>query len=132
VIFRMDKTGNNYTILRAFTASTGDAQSPKAGLLYLGNGLFYGTSEMGGDSGLGSIFTLTSAPPSPRILAFATGQTNSLQCAGTYATTYDFQRSPNLTSWTNLSTVVPAYDGKFTCNDTNPPPGAAFYRLHQH
>ena len=133
IVFRIDKTGTNYAILRTFTTGAGDGQSPEAGLISLTNGWLCGTTQMGGDFGVGSIFFLSSTPPLPRILSLTTSsQTNSLLAAGTYALPYDFQRSQDLSTWTNLLTLTAPYDGRFTCVDSNPPPGAAFYRLHQH
>ena len=42
--------------------------------------------------------------------------------------TYQLQRSTNLTDWTTLTTLTPLVPF-FQFEDTNAPPGAAFYRM---
>jgi uncharacterized repeat protein (TIGR03803 family) len=57
VVFKVDKNGNNYSILHYF-GGTGDGRTPLAALLVDGDGNLYGTTEAGG-LGLGTVFQIT-------------------------------------------------------------------------
>jgi hypothetical protein len=45
--------------------------------------------------------------------------------------TYVIQRSANLTTWTALSSVTAAADGKINYTDANPLPSSGFYRTQE-
>jgi uncharacterized repeat protein (TIGR03803 family) len=55
-IFQMDTAGNNFTVLKNFTGGA-DGANPNSTLVLLGNTL-YGTTESGGLSGHGTVFSL--------------------------------------------------------------------------
>jgi uncharacterized repeat protein (TIGR03803 family) len=57
VIYRIEKSGSNYTILKHFSASGGDARQP-SGLLEGSDGLLYGTTGRGGASDGGTVFRI--------------------------------------------------------------------------
>jgi len=66
----------------------------------------------------------------------ATNSTTSIQFSGVTGYQYDVQRATSLSppiTWTtvNTSPLSPASDGSFGFNDTNAPPGQAFYRASQ-
>jgi uncharacterized repeat protein (TIGR03803 family) len=55
-IFKLDTAGNNFTVLKNFTGGS-DGANPNRTLVLLGNTL-YGTTESGGLSGNGTVFSL--------------------------------------------------------------------------
>jgi len=57
-VFRIDPSGNNYTILHSFT-DTPDGAEPSAGLVQGTDGNFYGTTYAGGTKGDGTVFQIT-------------------------------------------------------------------------
>jgi len=66
-VFRMTLSGNLATLYN-FCSQPGcaDGEGPEGGpLLEAGNGLLYGTTYYGGDSGDGTVFTLAAVNPSP-------------------------------------------------------------------
>jgi len=56
-VVRLTSTGGE-TVLHRFGKSNDDGTLPEAGLLYY-NGAFYGTTQTGGEYGLGTIFSIT-------------------------------------------------------------------------
>ena len=132
-IYKLNKDGSGYTILRSFFGTGGDGQSPKCALLQLSNGVFYGTTELGSANGAGCVFALSTSPLPPQIVSLsASGASNFLQFAGTSLVQYDVQRSTNLSSWSVLTTLTSQTNGQFNYLDLNPPQPSAFYRLQQH
>jgi len=131
-IYKLNKDGSGYTILRKFTGTSGDGQTPGA-LLLMTNGVFYGTTEYGGGGvGGGCVFALGSVPLPPRVAALsASGSTNLMQCAATSGFQYDVQRSTNLSSWSVLASIT-STNGGFTFSDSTQLQPVAFYRLQQH
>jgi uncharacterized repeat protein (TIGR03803 family) len=105
-IFQMDTAGNNFTVLKNFSGGS-DGANPNTTLMLSGNTL-YGTTEFGGLSGHGTVFSLSVPsivdPNTFRITAIAregnnlrvtwlmgAGQTNALQATpggihGSYTT----------------------------------------------
>jgi uncharacterized repeat protein (TIGR03803 family) len=69
VVYRMDKSGG-FTVLRSFSGS--DGRRPLAALMQGADGLLYGSTSLGGTSGLGVLFrmeTVVSTPvPLPTLL----------------------------------------------------------------
>jgi hypothetical protein len=58
-----------------------------------------------------------------------TGNRTRLNFTGKPGTTYDFQRSTNLSSWNTLQTLTAGANGQIEFTDSSPPAGGAFYRL---
>jgi uncharacterized repeat protein (TIGR03803 family) len=57
-IFRINKDGTGYLVLRSFSDSNNDGQHPRAALVEGSDGLFYGTTAYGG-SGVGTVFRIS-------------------------------------------------------------------------
>src|SRR5439155_10954895 len=53
-VFKLNRDGSGYTVLRRFTGSDGDGSSPEAVLVKDSNGKLYGTTSSGG----GTVFNL--------------------------------------------------------------------------
>ncbi|MBI5775501.1 MAG: hypothetical protein HZA89_17410 [Verrucomicrobia bacterium] len=56
-VFRLTPDGNEFTVLRALDAAP-DGGNPAAGLLKASDGMLYGTAQLGGASGGGTLFRL--------------------------------------------------------------------------
>jgi uncharacterized repeat protein (TIGR03803 family) len=128
-IFKLDKNGGNYTVLRDFARI--DGESPKGGLLKGTNGLLYGTTYLT-IPGAGSFFVLSTNPLPPRVTSLSVSNgSNVVQFAGTSSIQYDVQRSTNLSSWSPLVTLTAPLNGQTNYTDPTPPHPAAYYRLKQ-
>ncbi|MFL6351108.1 MAG: choice-of-anchor tandem repeat GloVer-containing protein [Bryobacteraceae bacterium] len=57
-VFKLDTSGNNYTILHEFGSVPNDGLRPYAGLILDSAGNLYGTTSFGGFSGFGTVFKL--------------------------------------------------------------------------
>ncbi len=132
MLFKVDKGGINYFILRELDSTGGS--NPQGALLKGSNGVFYATAERAGSIGAGSVFELSSNAPQPRIQSFtAKSSSNVIQFRGTSSLSYDVQRSTNLNlnTWTPVATITAPLNGQTNYTDTSPPHSAAFYRLKQ-
>jgi uncharacterized repeat protein (TIGR03803 family) len=140
-LFAVHTDGTGFTTLHSFTSAFGspypgtntDGANPFAGLILSGNTL-YGTTEHGGSSGYGTVFSLSFAPqvtliPSGSSLIFK-WPTN---VAGFNYTGFTLQSTTNLGSSAFWTTVFPGpvvVNGQNTV--TNPVTGTQqFYRLIQ-
>ncbi len=72
-VFRIDKSGANYTNIFHFTNVAGVAQSPRAELVEGPDGALYGTTLFGGASGRGTIFKLQKDGTGHELLHHFTG-----------------------------------------------------------
>jgi len=132
-IFSINEDGADYVILRSFFYAGGDATGPLTPLLQLADGNFYSTTPYGGAAGIGCIYALSQSPLSPRLaMQSASSSSNVFQIAATSFIQYDVQRSTDLSSWPTIGTFTSPVGGQTNYSDLNPPPSAAFYRLHQH
>jgi uncharacterized repeat protein (TIGR03803 family) len=61
------------TILYSFGASTGDAKNPQSGVVEVGSGTFYGTSETGGTVNGGGVYSITADGTESIIHSFGDG-----------------------------------------------------------
>ncbi len=57
-LFRLNKDGTGFTILRSFHGTNCDGSSPEGGLCLAGNGSLYGVTWAGGCSNLGTLFRI--------------------------------------------------------------------------
>jgi uncharacterized repeat protein (TIGR03803 family) len=58
-VFKVQKDGTAYVVLHHLGSSPNDGKQPKAGLLEGSDGALYGTTELGGSSGLGAVFRVS-------------------------------------------------------------------------
>jgi uncharacterized repeat protein (TIGR03803 family) len=56
-VFSITTTGNSFTVLKSFNASSGDGDQPDCSLV-LSNGVLYGSTMLEGDVGYGTLFSL--------------------------------------------------------------------------
>lgn len=129
-IFKLNKDGSGYTVLRIFDMTAG-GYGPEGGFLKGPDGVFYGTTAYGGP-GAGCVFALSQLPLPPRALSIAvSGGTNVVQFTGTSSIQYDVQRSADLRTWSPLGTFTAPLNGLIDYTDPGPPQPAAYYRLKQ-
>ena len=60
-VFRMNKDGTGFLILRSFGSITNDGQRPVASVIEASDGFLYGTTGEGGEFGRGTVFQLDKA-----------------------------------------------------------------------
>lgn len=124
-IFRMDANGANYSVLYRFNG-TGDGQVPMAGLFTTGNGVFYGTTLMGGApiGGFGTVYRFAIVP----VLAIdgATPSAPLLTLNGFANQFCQVQVSSNLIHWTALTNLF-LTNGTAQVYDSNNAP-VRYYR----
>ncbi len=63
VVFRLRTDGSEYEVLHAFGAHPTDGRNPAAPLVRANDGGLFGTTGLGGDNDLGTVFRLAPAPP---------------------------------------------------------------------
>lgn len=130
-IFRLNKDGSGYTVLRHFVGRLGggDGDTPRMALWRVNDDLFYGTSRSGGESGGGSVFALSTAAMPPRGLQLTkTGNFAELQFSGTGSLPHTIESSTNLTTWTDLTTLITPIHGRTHYTNTLTAP-ATFFRV---
>jgi uncharacterized repeat protein (TIGR03803 family) len=127
-VFRLNKDGTAYTVLYNFTRRGGDGESPFSGLAVGSDGAFYGTTDGGGDIGVGTVFKIW--PPETPDLISATNGPNGIYVsfAGVSGDLYQLLRSTNLTSWTLLTNDFMPSGGTYTFFDKAPPIPTGYYR----
>src|SRR6266498_2893290 len=57
-VFKISTTGTGYTVIRHMMGAGGDGRFPRSGLVEAGDGFLYGTTQMGGSNGSGTIYKL--------------------------------------------------------------------------
>jgi len=75
-VFRLNKDGSQFAVLKSFEGTNGDGSSPWAGLLLAPNGFLYGTTHGGGESNAGTIFRIDQAGSNYAVIKSFTGTTN--------------------------------------------------------
>jgi uncharacterized repeat protein (TIGR03803 family) len=141
-VFAVNTDGSGFTNLHSFTeigpnpqpgyGANSDGALPQAGLILLGNTL-YGTAQIGGSSGLGTVFSLSFAPQ----LTITPSGSNVIltwpaNVAGFDYTGYALRSATNLGSpvWSTNSLAPVVIAGQNTV--TNPITGPQqFFRLRQ-
>jgi uncharacterized repeat protein (TIGR03803 family) len=139
-VFAVHTNGTGFTNLHSFTATFGpssansDGANPPAGLILSGNTL-YGTASWGGNSGVGTVFSLSLgsvSAPAPTLTIVPSG-TNVVLTWPVNAAGFTLQSATNLVSpviWTNVSPAAVVVNGQNAV--TNPISGTQkFYRLSQ-
>jgi uncharacterized repeat protein (TIGR03803 family) len=130
-VFKVNTDGTGFANLYSFTGGN-DGANPQAGLLLSGNTL-YGTTQSGGSSGEGTVFSLALAPVSAPELTIIRSEANVSLTWPTNATGFVLQSTTNLlppSVWTTVSAGPVIVGGQNAL--TNPISGAQrFYRLSQ-
>ncbi len=57
-VFKLNKDGSSYQVLRMFRSRSTDAQNPLTGLVEAADGSLFGTTHFGGSNNLGAVFKL--------------------------------------------------------------------------
>ena len=72
-VFRLNKDGSGFRLLKSFGTSPGDGTRPVAALLEASDGSLYGTTAAGGQFGFGTLFRLSEAGSNYTVLWSFTG-----------------------------------------------------------
>jgi uncharacterized repeat protein (TIGR03803 family) len=130
-VFKINTDGTGFAILFSFTGGD-DGANPQAGLL-LANNTLYGTTQEGGSSGQGTVFSLTLAPASPPQLTLTRSEASVILTWPADAAGFALQSAGNLSPpavWTNVSQGPVVVNGQNAV--TNSITGSEqFYRLSQ-
>lgn len=133
-IFKVNKDGSGYAIVRHFRNGSEAGWEPFAGLVLGSDGVFYGTTyySVGDGLGPGVVFALSAQRRCWFAdLAVGTGGISSLEARGAAGSRIRLQARANLTTsaWTNVATNTASAMGwaSFANLPTNPP--QRFYRL---
>jgi uncharacterized repeat protein (TIGR03803 family) len=111
-------TSASYKVLYRFGARPGDAEGPWAGLLNV-NGTLYGTTFLGGDHGVGTVYSISTTGAEAVLHSFGAGSDGNFPKAGLiemkgalYGTTYTGGTSDNGTvySVSTGGTEAPFYN----------------------
>jgi uncharacterized repeat protein (TIGR03803 family) len=62
-VFKLNRDGSDYNVLRSFSRTGGDGQNPSGDLVAGSEGTFFGTTRGGGELGFGTIFKLFASTP---------------------------------------------------------------------
>jgi len=72
-VFKVNKDGSSYSILRRFTGVDGDGENPEGALVQGSDGALYGTTREGGGNGAGTVFKLNKDGSGYRVLSAFSG-----------------------------------------------------------
>jgi hypothetical protein len=91
----------------------------------------YSISDGGGGTATADVEIFVAAgnlPSRNQVSLTPTPNRSLIRFAGLPGQTYAVQRSTDLNTWTPLAALVAPLHGTLQNEDTNPPPGMAFYR----
>jgi len=124
-IFRLNKDGSGFAVLRSFAGR--DGSGPDSVLIKGSDGALYGTAAGGGDSGYGTVFSLSIAQT---VCCLAVTQEGvSFTLSGLPGRNYTIERASSPDGpWSELNTLLMPVSGLRDFLDSRPLPGQAFYR----
>jgi uncharacterized repeat protein (TIGR03803 family) len=108
VLYRINRDGTGYEIIRSFVPDDGAGYNPQMGLIAVGSNLV-GATPYGGHMGAGTIYTLAPAPAgSVRISAVRDAANGELDLflSGTTGFVYRIERAQNLAGSNSWSPVI--------------------------
>lgn len=124
-VFKMNKDGTGYEVIYSFDSGKGDGASPFSGLVKGGDGAFYGSTQVGGHLGVGTVFRI--AP----VATLALMPNGDLSITGPpgyrYAIEYLDRFGPAISWLTYLNVTLPASPAKLLLPGLSPAP-LRFYR----
>jgi uncharacterized repeat protein (TIGR03803 family) len=124
-VFRLNKDGSGHMVLWHFTGS--DGSSPGAALRVSSDGAIYGTASGGGNSGYGTLFSLSVAQTVCCLSVTPEGVSFTLTGPPGRSFTIERASSPN-GPWNEVATLPMPFSGWNEFLDPDPLPGQAFYR----
>jgi uncharacterized repeat protein (TIGR03803 family) len=129
-LFKLNKNGTGFVVLRHFGTGGDDGAQSVSALVAGGDGAFYGTTVAGGAVGLGSVFRLGPGYEN-RVWITPTLAGARLRFGGLPDRTYQLQRTVDFSNWRTVASVVTPLLPFVEFEDTNAPPGGAFYRSYR-
>jgi uncharacterized repeat protein (TIGR03803 family) len=114
-VFKLNKDGSGFAVLRSFTGTGAEGKQLYAGLVAGNDGTLYGTCYNGGISDFGVVFRLSLVP---RIdsLGISAGGAVRVLVSGLSGTALTIQASTNLLNWADLVSGIIS-NGQFTADD---------------
>ncbi|MCI0540207.1 MAG: hypothetical protein L0Z50_33800 [Verrucomicrobiales bacterium] len=127
-VYKLNKDGSGYTVLRSFTFTNGDGSNPIAALAAGRDWALYGTSYSGGDMDFGTVFALR---PQPVLLPpILTGGGVTVRFNSMPGSSHRLQRASTLDgSWLTLTSLVVPTSGVAGFTDAASPQPSGFYRV---
>jgi uncharacterized repeat protein (TIGR03803 family) len=128
-IFKVNKDGTGYSVVASFEAATGSR--PRGGLVEGPDGALYGTTEQGGQMGLGTVFRYGTAfgdITSIEILNQVPTVTGVGQPGTNFVLEYSATLGP-LATWSTLGSTNAPANGQFSFLDSPASAEQRFYRL---
>jgi uncharacterized repeat protein (TIGR03803 family) len=130
-VFKVNKDGKGFATLHTFTGAA-DGSVPYAGLV-LSSNILYGTTQKGGSTGQGTVFSLALAPVNGPQLTIVRSEANVSLTWPTNATGFALQSTTNLVPravWTSVSQGPVVVNGQNAVTNSISGP-QRFYRLSQ-
>ena len=123
----MKKDGTSFQVHHSFPIST-EGRSPSGSIAKASNGAIYGTTQLGGDPGAGTIFEFFPSQ-TPEIVGIKfLNQSPQITISGQGGNIYQLLRSPDLTNWVPIATLTMPPENFSTNFDYSVSGDAAFYR----
>ncbi len=117
-IFRLNKDGSGYQVVRRFMNTAGDGREPQGGLVLASDGSLAGVTLQGGDMNFGTIFKVRLPPtilvaPSDQSVAAGSEVTMTWKVMGSQPLSYQWQQNgTNIAGATNFSFVISSVQTK--------------------
>jgi uncharacterized repeat protein (TIGR03803 family) len=128
MVYKLNEEGSGFEVVHSFGGIDGDGSGPAAALLKASDGALYGTTQQGGDSGLGTVYRIFSSPVRITItgLELVTEGARLSLSGGAVGQTYQVQATVDLrktNAWQIIGSKTADIDGRFQFLD----PDAASY-----
>jgi uncharacterized repeat protein (TIGR03803 family) len=127
-VFKLNRDGTGYAVLRSFDTANADGRNPRAGVLQGSDLALYGTTWNGGESGFGTVFRLLPLAAPQMLDVILAGSSAQVRFRGLSGHHYEVFRSTNLVSWVLSGTVMMPASGIGTNIDSSPAFPTAWYR----
>jgi uncharacterized repeat protein (TIGR03803 family) len=109
-VFRINKDGSAYMVVRSFNSTEDDGINPFAGLINGGDGMLYGTTLRGGEFGIGTVFSVA---PAATLGMANNGDLTITAPSGTRYTVQYLDALGGANGWQEFSKVtIPSSGGK--------------------
>jgi uncharacterized repeat protein (TIGR03803 family) len=106
-VYKLNLDGSDYAVVYSFGPIPGDGQQPKAALMQGSDGALFGTTQLGGDVAVGTVFRLH-PPPTFTNISRGSGQAVQLTLNGFPQVTYSLKMSADGSVWVNLANLTSA------------------------
>jgi len=127
-VFKLNRDGTGYAVLRSFDSANADGRNPRASLVQGSDLALYGTTWNGGESGFGTVFRFYPLATPQMLDVILIGSSAQVRFRGLNGRHYEVFRSTDLVSWALSGTVMMPASGIGTNIDSSPAFPTAWYR----